>query len=130
MHLDWKEHDDPSKFLHQQLRRMQNKPHPKIAPKVLYAGDKERLKQERSAQASKFFAYGFGPVSGKNIVIEEVGEVSDDEEDYGDYQAMRMESQVNLKNEKLETDIWKWGQPEGHTEVDEYALARYSKRKK
>jgi hypothetical protein len=50
---------------------------------------KQRAKDERLAQAKRFFAYGFGPVAGKKVIVEEVGAVSDDEEDYGDYQMMR-----------------------------------------
>ena len=52
------------------------------------------------SRASKFFAYGFGPVSGNKIVIEEIGEIDDDEEEYGDYQENR------LKGELATTNIW------------------------
>ncbi|KAF2267208.1 hypothetical protein CC78DRAFT_593728 [Lojkania enalia] len=52
--------------------------------------DKQRLKEERIAKARKFFAYGFGPIGGRNIVIEDIAEVDDDEEDYGDYQVNRI----------------------------------------
>ncbi|KAK3942565.1 hypothetical protein QBC46DRAFT_379887 [Diplogelasinospora grovesii] len=50
-------------------------------------GDIQREKAARKAAAMKWFPYGFGTATGTNFVIEEVGELSDDEEDYGDWQA-------------------------------------------
>ncbi|MCJ1472058.1 hypothetical protein MMC13_000703 [Lambiella insularis] len=124
LHIDWRDNDDPQGFLVRQINAARNnKPHPKLAPETLFPGDKERLKQERLAQASKFFAYGFGPVSGKNIVIQEIEEIDDDEEDYGEYQENRVEG------ESKQASIWNWGELEGYREFDEYAVARYSKRK-
>ena len=38
------------------------------------------------SQARKFLPYGFGP--GSRTVIEEAGDIDDDEEDYGDYQVL------------------------------------------
>lgn len=77
------------------------------------------------AQASKFFAYGFGPVSGKNIVIEEVGEVDDDEEDYGEYQAQRVEGEGT---ERGGGDVWRWGDVGGDADIDEFRRERLAKR--
>lgn len=39
--------------------------------------------------AAKWFPFGFGPFTGSNFVIEELGEVLDDEEEYGEFQLMR-----------------------------------------
>ncbi|RKK70594.1 hypothetical protein BFJ69_g11669 [Fusarium oxysporum] len=50
-------------------------------------GDTQREKEARKAAALKWFPYGFGPAMGTRFVIEEVGEISDDEEEYGDWQA-------------------------------------------
>ncbi|KAF9770691.1 hypothetical protein IL306_011706 [Fusarium sp. DS 682] len=50
-------------------------------------GDIKREKEARKAAALKWFPYGFGPATGTRFVIEEVGETSDDEEEYGDWQA-------------------------------------------
>lgn len=50
-------------------------------------GDIQREKEARKAAALKWFPYGFGPATGTTFVIEEVGEISDDEEEYGDWQA-------------------------------------------
>lgn len=60
--------------------------HPKLVPKAMYAGDVEREKAAKQAAAAKWFAYGYGPAQGARFVIEEIGETSDDEENYGEYQ--------------------------------------------
>ncbi|KAF5334856.1 hypothetical protein D9758_014299 [Tetrapyrgos nigripes] len=83
-------------------------------------GEKKRLKEERLAQAAKFFAYGFGPVSGKNIIIEDIADVDDDEEDYGEYQVDRLD-------DVQEVDIWGVKRLEGETEMDEYSVQRKAK---
>jgi len=128
MHVDWDDNDDVEEFLTQNLavnNRGSGRPHPKLDITVLYPGDRARLKQERMAQASKFFAYGFGPVSGKNIVIEEVGEVDDDEEDYGEYQAQRVEGEGT---ERGGGDVWRWGDVGGDADIDEFRRERLAKR--
>ena len=124
LHIDWRNNHDPMQFLAQQLKFSQKpKLHPKLNNEILYPGDKKRLKQERTAQGLKHFASGFGPVSGKDIVVEEVGEVDDDEEDYGDYQQNRIEGQAKDAN------LWMWADHERTPGVDEYTVARFSKRK-
>jgi hypothetical protein len=50
-------------------------------------GDEAREKAARKAAAQKWFPYGFGSAKGTAFVIEEIGEVDDDEEDYGMWQA-------------------------------------------
>ncbi|KAM0559519.1 hypothetical protein ACHAPJ_004549 [Fusarium lateritium] len=50
-------------------------------------GDIQREKEARKAAAMKWFPYGFGPATGTRFVVEEVGEISDDEEEYGEWQA-------------------------------------------
>lgn len=52
-------------------------------------GDVQRKKQALKAAAAKWFPYGYGPAQGTNFVIEEIAEVSDDEEEYGDLQILR-----------------------------------------
>ncbi|MCJ1249610.1 hypothetical protein MMC30_006836 [Trapelia coarctata] len=122
LHVDWEGNDDVEEFLTQNLVvNRASKPHPRLDTTVLYPGDKARLKQERGAQGSKFFAYGFGPVSGKNIVIEEIGEVDDDEEDYGEYQAQRVEGEGKV-------DVWRWGDVGGDPNIDEFRRERLAKR--
>ena len=123
LHLDWGEVDDAAAFVRQQITSPQTKKtHPKLSPDVLSPGDKQRLKAERLAQAKKYFAYGFGPVSGRNIVIEEIAEVDDDEEDYGEYQQDRVE-------DATEVNIWSQWRLNGETSLDQYADARKAKNK-
>ncbi|KAJ3847131.1 hypothetical protein EV368DRAFT_69349 [Lentinula lateritia] len=55
------------------------------------AAQPAQQKENRLAHARKFFAYGSGPVSGSNIVIEDIADIEDDEEDYGEYQADRLD---------------------------------------
>ena len=50
-------------------------------------------KEALKAAASKWFPYGYGPATGTNFVIEEIGDVSDDEEEYGEYQGLRVEQE-------------------------------------
>lgn len=38
------------------------------------------------AKPLKYFPYGYGAATGTSFVIEGVGEVDDDEEEYGEYQ--------------------------------------------
>lgn len=68
------------------IARHKNKPHPKLMQEVLYAGDIEREKAAKKAAALKWFPYGFGAAQGTSFVIEEIAEVSDDDENYGEYQ--------------------------------------------
>lgn len=51
----------------------------------LWPAEKEAIKQAKKAAAEKWFPFGFGPATGTSFVIEEIGETSDDEENYGDY---------------------------------------------
>ncbi|KAI9717086.1 MAG: hypothetical protein M1812_005021 [Candelaria pacifica] len=127
LHLDWGNRN-AEEFLKRELKMAQtdrraNSAHPKLSLDILSPGDKQRLKQEKIAKASKFFAYGFGPISGRNIVIEEIGEVDEDEEDYGEYQEDRLEGEQECAN------IWEWGKAYGETSFDVYAKARKSKAK-
>lgn len=130
IHLDWGDQnadyfedlpDDPREFLNMQQRR--NKTHPKLEQEVQYAGDKQRAKAAVLAKAAKYFPYGFGPATGNKFVVEEVGDVSEDEEEYGEFQHLRVEE----KNHDLNSDYWSWqkyGQIEDGVEVvreaDEY----------
>jgi hypothetical protein len=55
------------------------------------------LRQEKKAAAAKYIPYGFGPAKRTAFVIEEIGETSDDEEVYGDYQGARIEAGNEVK---------------------------------
>jgi len=95
-----------------------------------YAGERQRAKQAVFAKAAKYFPYGYGPATGTRFVVEEVGDVSEDEEDYGDYQALRVEEN-KADAASGQTDFWSWikaAEEEGEGEqgtvprvkVDEY----------
>lgn len=49
-------------------------------------GGRKRRQLALKAAAMKWFPYGFGTATGTSFVIEEIGEVSDDSETYGDWQ--------------------------------------------
>jgi hypothetical protein len=55
-------------------------------------------KEALKAAASKWFPYGYGPATGTNFVIEEIGDVSDDEEEYGEYQGLRGAQEDDLES--------------------------------
>lgn len=55
------------------------------------------------ARASKWFSYGFRPKTKGNFVVEDVGCVSEAEEDYGDFQAMRVDKEA----EGNSSDYWR-----------------------
>lgn len=67
-------------------------------------GDRKRAREAVHAKASKYFPYGYGPATGAKFVVEEVGEVSDDEEDYGDYQQLR----ANQVEDGITGNFWSW----------------------
>jgi hypothetical protein len=73
---------------------------------AVWAGDKKRQKEAVMARARKWFPYGFGPKSSNNFVVEEVGYVSEDEEDYGEYQAMRETENDGEKRDNM--GYWSW----------------------
>ena len=74
----------------------------RLRPQAPGPGDERRIKKALIAKASKYFSYGYGPVSGSKIVIEGVGEVDEDEEEYGEYQRERVDG-IEGHN-----DIWTW----------------------
>jgi Poly(ADP-ribose) polymerase catalytic domain len=86
-----------------------------------FPGDKQRQKEERIAIGRKFFAYGFGPVTGNKLIIEDIAPVDDDEEDYGEYQALRVDEVANAKS------FWEW-EIEGQSARDQYTNERTEKR--
>lgn len=56
---------------------------------------KQVKKEALKAAASQWFPYGYGPATGSNFVVEEIGEVSDDEEDYGEFQELRCQKETD-----------------------------------
>jgi len=104
VHLDWgKDNEkyfwdipaDPNVWV-----KRQKKTHPKLLHEVVALGDKQRSREALIAKASKYFLYGYGTATGKLFVVEDVGEVDEDEEEYGEYQKDGIDG-VNKK-----THIW------------------------
>jgi Poly(ADP-ribose) polymerase catalytic domain len=85
----------------QQKRKKKNKTHPRLVPKILYAGDVEHEKAAKQAAAAKWFPYGYGPAKGTRFVIEEIGETSDDEENYGEYQDAKIAEVTRKRDASL-----------------------------
>ncbi|KAF4444964.1 hypothetical protein F53441_11018 [Fusarium austroafricanum] len=73
-------------------------------------GDIQREKGARKAAALKWFPYGFGPATGTRFVIEEIGEISDDEEEYGDWQA----DKHGFSNSYTANTTGVWDEEEGY----------------
>ncbi|KAF4978189.1 hypothetical protein FZEAL_5385 [Fusarium zealandicum] len=79
-------------------------------------GDVRREREARKAAAMKWFPYGFGPATGTRFVIEEIGDISDDEEEYGDWQAEKH----GFSNSYLErTGIYEEDEDKYYDEFDE-----------
>lgn len=88
---------NPIAFL---ARQEDIKSHPKLSRQSLAPGDRQREKDAKKAAAMKWFPYGFGSATGTNFVIEEIGQVSDDEEEYGDWQADKHAFNMLLRAER------------------------------
>ncbi|KAE8443283.1 hypothetical protein EG329_001999 [Mollisiaceae sp. DMI_Dod_QoI] len=109
--------EDPNKWV-KRWRKVRDKLE---KPTYVAPADIEAEKQARKAAAAKWFPYGYGPASGTSFVIEEIGETSDDEETYGDYQGMRIE---------VEDEVSKWEETvsSGTSWFDEYQKSRHTYR--
>lgn len=83
-------------------------------------GAKQAKKEALQAAAAKWFPYGFGPATGTNFVIEEIGETSDDEEEYGEFQ----EERVELENPYAQYNPFA---DEKKSWLDEFQTARTTK---
>ncbi len=77
---------DPAAYQRQVHAARERRLHPKLADVALAPGDRKRAVEARKAAAMKWFPYGYGTAQGTQFVVEAVGEVSDDEEDYGEWQ--------------------------------------------
>ncbi|KFY63038.1 hypothetical protein V496_04257 [Pseudogymnoascus sp. VKM F-4515 (FW-2607)] len=103
VHLDWGAHN--TRFFEDIPNDKANfvaKTHPKLLNEPMAPGDKQRAKEALVAKASKYFPYGYGPATGTSFVVEDVGEVDEDEEDYGEYQGDRIDQTHE------ESNFWKW----------------------
>lgn len=104
--------------------------------KNMAPGDRQRAKQALQSRAEKWFPYGYGPATGTSFVIEAVGEVDEDDEDYGTYQQDRIDhvdTDAQTWGEESGGDVWRWQNiiPEdGQNEKDKYFEARRARSKR
>ncbi|KAI8624415.1 ADP-ribosylation [Xylariaceae sp. FL1651] len=137
IHIDWGQDnaqhfvdlpDDAASYTPPKVKKI----HPQRLAHVIFPGDVQRQKAATLARAAKYFPYGFGPATGRNFVVEEIGEVDDDEEEYGDYQEFRVDGADEGSGKGANMDYWSWvkagweedaaiAEEEGHgVRVDEY----------
>lgn len=105
IHLDWgKEHyeefvnipTNPLQWISQMAakrkeRKNQRRYEEDEEMKTLFPADIVKRKQALMARALKWFPYGYGPATGTKFTVEAVADVSDDEEEYGEYQKDKVE---------------------------------------
>ncbi|KAJ4147050.1 hypothetical protein LMH87_001603 [Akanthomyces muscarius] len=80
---------DPAVYQAQVYAARVRRLHPKLVAAreaAMAPGDRRRAKEARKAAALKWFSCGYGPASGTRFKVEEIGEASDDEEEYGEWQ--------------------------------------------
>lgn len=132
IHMDWGKDnwrffddipDDPNLWVNRTKEQYAwKKLHKADWEKQVGPGGVQRAKEEQLARARKYLGYGFGAKEGSALVVEEIGEVDEDEENYGEYQADRTdhaEGGLNFWEFSLEEeDLWDNGR------VNKYAEAR------
>lgn len=106
--------DDSAWTNNSNVNRLSNKFGPTLAP-----GDAQRQKAEIFARGSKWFPYGYGPATSGKFVIEDVAEIDDDEEEWGNYQGDRAA--------EGDDGFGPWCDMEGITNRDQYAAQRIEK---
>ncbi|KAK9772904.1 hypothetical protein AB5N19_02794 [Seiridium cardinale] len=108
VHLDWGQGntahfldlpEDPTEWV-----RTSSKARAAPAAEQQWPEDIRLAKQAAYARAAKYFPYGYGPATGGRFVVEEVGQIDEDDEEYGEYQAFRGEEVKDKSN----ADFWSW----------------------
>lgn len=101
--------------------------------------ERQRKKAELIAKGQKFFSYSYGPITGTKLAIEDITDIDEDKENYGEHQLVRADANVMYasiqdrnwgreSNERDESDVWDdRGALKGATTFDEYAKARKAK---
>lgn len=95
IHLDWGQDnalffEDIPTNSNAWVNRLQAPTPKQLNPQRLSPGDRQRAQEELKSKAAKWFPYGYGPATGTLFVIEQVGDVDEDDEDFGDYQQERV----------------------------------------
>lgn len=135
IHLDWGRDNarffqdipvNPQIWINRQKAHAQKK----LNPQTLAPGDIQRFKEAQMSKAAKWFPYGYGPAKGTSFIIEEIGDVDEDEEEYGMYQIDRVDKVEDNSNGG--ENFWVWGNlPEdGDNRTDEYYHSRRAKRER
>lgn len=120
-HLRWAVHPWRFQWIHnlaheRDIVLRKRRPRAFLAP-----GDVKRLKDERMARARKFFAYGFAPVEGNKLIIEDKSDSDDDEEGYGMHYG---NNTIDFFEGKWqEQSNWDW-KPIGLRRKDQYGRER------
>ncbi|KAI0387671.1 ADP-ribosylation [Hypomontagnella monticulosa] len=108
VHIDWGQDNlkhfvdlprDPWNFV-----PAKKKMDPRLLGNIRWPGEIKQAKEAAMTRASKWFPYGYGPATGGRFVVEEIGEVDEDEEEYGDYQQFRGEE---IKG-NAGLNFWSW----------------------
>ncbi|KAK8044908.1 hypothetical protein PG993_004932 [Apiospora rasikravindrae] len=131
VHLDWGERNaahfanlpaNPNQWVKAPKPNKTHKRLLKDQQKDIWPDEARRAKQAIMARASKWFPYGYGPATNGKFVVEEVGEVDDDEEEYGDYQALRGEGDSDdaKEGQQANMDFWSWVKAAGVEEEAEF----------
>ena len=111
---------DPNDMIRQQSRtERKQRTEVEKRQEELWPAAVQAKKQAMKAAAQKWFPHGFGPATGTNFVIEEIGEVSDDEEIYGEFQGLRIENEREVQQK----EDWRAA---GGSWFDEYQTVRKS----
>ena len=100
--------DTPSMSKFSDWRKDKNDTRPRDT-KLLLPGDRVREKQRKQAAAAKWFPNGYGLTKGSRSVIEEIGDVDDDEENYGEFQGMVENGTSEEERSRLRDAISKAG---------------------
>ena len=64
------------------------------------SGESQTKKQALKVAATKWFPYGYGPAKGTSFVVEDMTEVSDDEEQHDEFQYQRIEQEGEIPQHK------------------------------
>lgn len=129
IHLDWGEENE---WYFVDIRNYQHlwrtfPMHPKLLEPLQSPGEQQEEKEDLIARGAKAFPFGYGPATGTKFTILEIGEVDDDEEDYGEYQVDQLQG-VGVGEKSR---IWEWDpRLQDVKEYDEYTEEKLASRRK
>lgn len=100
---------DPTTYMHEYRERRRKQAHAwkKLSKQPVDPAEKKRREKVLLAKAQKYLPYGFVAASGSHFVVEDGADVSEDEEECGEYQKDRVDGAAGES-----ADIWA---DNGHT---------------